>query len=163
MAMLGINITGPEWEQLTGIKVRVSEVPYEELFPKAMLEHRAGTGAYDMLHDRAVLGRRHGPRRRARAARSLHREVRRQERVRRHRAGVSDWMTFDGKTYALVVDGDVHILYYRKDLFEDPANMEAFKAKYGYDLGSADRLGRSSAKSASSSPTSTRRRLTAPA
>ena len=43
-------------------------------------------------------------------------------------------MTFDGKTYALVVDGDVHLLYYRKDLFEDPANMEAFKAKYGYDL-----------------------------
>ena len=28
MAMLGINITGPEWEELTGIKVRVSDVPY---------------------------------------------------------------------------------------------------------------------------------------
>ena len=45
-----------------------------------------------------------------------------------------DWMTFEGKTYALVVDGDVHLLYYRKDIFEDPANKEEFKAKYGYDL-----------------------------
>ena len=39
-------------------------------------------------HDRAVLGRRHGPRRRARAARPVHREVRRQERIRRYRPGI---------------------------------------------------------------------------
>ena len=43
-------------------------------------------------------------------------------------------MTFDGKTYGLVVDGDVLVTYYRKDLFEDPENQEAFKEKYGYDL-----------------------------
>ena len=29
----------------------------------------------------------------------------------------------------------MHLLYYRKDIFEDPANKEEFKAKYGYDLG----------------------------
>src|ERR1700754_313224 len=49
MAMLGINVTGPEWEQLTGIGVHVTELPFEELFPKQMLEHKAASGAYDML------------------------------------------------------------------------------------------------------------------
>lgn len=39
-----------------------------------------------------------------------------------------------GKLYALPYDGDTHMLYYRKDLFEDPKEREAFKAKYGYDL-----------------------------
>ena len=26
------------------------------------------------------------------------------------------------------------VTYYRKDLFDDPDNQAAFKAKYGYDL-----------------------------
>ena len=43
-------------------------------------------------------------------------------------------MKVDGKIYGFPDDGDVFILYYRKDLFEDPKNKEEFKAKYGYDL-----------------------------
>ena len=49
MAMLGINVTGPEWEKLTGIKLSVTEIPFEELFSKQMLEHKAGSGAYDVM------------------------------------------------------------------------------------------------------------------
>ena len=45
-----------------------------------------------------------------------------------------DWMSYNGKIYGLVVDGDVLVTYYRKDLFEDPENQKAFKEKYGYDL-----------------------------
>ena len=51
-----------------------------------------------------------------------------------------DWMSYNGKIYGLVVDGDVLIPYYRKDLFEDPENQKAFKEKDGYDLGAAARL-----------------------
>jgi multiple sugar transport system substrate-binding protein len=36
--------------------------------------------------------------------------------------------------YAFPDDGDLFILYYRKDLFEDPKNQADFKAKYGYEL-----------------------------
>jgi multiple sugar transport system substrate-binding protein len=137
MAMLGINITGPEWEKLTGIKVRVSEVPYEELFPKAMLEHRAGTGAYDML---TIAPSWVADMVRAGALEPLDPYIEKygvKSEFDDIAPAFRDWMTFDGKTYALVVDGDVHILYYRKDLFQDPANQEAFKAKYGYDLAPA--------------------------
>lgn len=39
-----------------------------------------------------------------------------------------------GNIYALPINQDCMGLVYRKDLFEDPAEMAAFKAKYGYDL-----------------------------
>lgn len=39
-----------------------------------------------------------------------------------------------GKYYGYPTEGDADGWAYRKDLFEDPANQAAFKAKYGYDL-----------------------------
>ncbi|MDQ4502863.1 sugar ABC transporter substrate-binding protein [Sinomonas sp. ASV322] len=39
-----------------------------------------------------------------------------------------------GKYIGMPVWTNSEILYYRKDLFNDPANQTAFKAKYGYDL-----------------------------
>ncbi len=41
---------------------------------------------------------------------------------------------FDGKVYALPIDGDVLMLMYRKDLFEHPEEQAAFKEKYGKEL-----------------------------
>jgi hypothetical protein len=45
-----LNFSGPKWEQLTGCKVKVIEVPTAEMFTKIMQEYRAGTGAYDALN-----------------------------------------------------------------------------------------------------------------
>ena len=42
---------------------------------------------------------------------------------------------YDDKLYALPYDGDVHVYYYRKDLFEHPGERADFKKKYGYELG----------------------------
>jgi multiple sugar transport system substrate-binding protein len=39
-----------------------------------------------------------------------------------------------GQYWGVPCEGDSLGWAYRKDLFEDPDNMEAFKAKYGYDL-----------------------------
>jgi multiple sugar transport system substrate-binding protein len=39
-----------------------------------------------------------------------------------------------GKTYALPYDGDVHDLYYRKDIFSNSDYKSKFKTQYGYDL-----------------------------
>lgn len=41
---------------------------------------------------------------------------------------------YEGKTVGVMIDGDMFINTYRADLFEDAAEMQAFKAKYGYDL-----------------------------
>lgn len=43
-------------------------------------------------------------------------------------------LTWAGKTYAAPFDGDTHHLVFRRDLAEDAANQQKFKAKYGYDL-----------------------------
>ena len=45
-----------------------------------------------------------------------------------------DLMNYGGQRYGLFDDGDTIILYYRTDLFEDPANKDAFKAQYGHEL-----------------------------
>jgi multiple sugar transport system substrate-binding protein len=43
-------------------------------------------------------------------------------------------MEYNDKYYALLLDGDVFMAYYRKDLFQDPKEKAAFKRRYGYDL-----------------------------
>jgi multiple sugar transport system substrate-binding protein len=43
-------------------------------------------------------------------------------------------MTVDGKIYGFPDDGDVFVLYYRKDVLGDPKLQAAFKEKHGYDL-----------------------------
>ena len=45
-----------------------------------------------------------------------------------------DLMNYAGQRYGLFDDGDTIILYFRTDLFEDPANNDAFKAEHGRDL-----------------------------
>ena len=45
-----LNFSGPLWEKLTGMKVKVIEVQTAEMFTKIMQEFRAGTGAYDALN-----------------------------------------------------------------------------------------------------------------
>ncbi len=45
-----LNFSGPKWEELTGIKVKVIEVSTAEMFTKILQEHRAGSGAYDALN-----------------------------------------------------------------------------------------------------------------
>ncbi len=44
------------------------------------------------------------------------------------------YCTYNDKLYALPYDGDLHVYYYRKDLFENAEEKANFKKKYGYDL-----------------------------
>ena len=45
-----LNFSGPKWEELTGIKVKVVEVATAEMFTKIMQDYRSGAGAYDALN-----------------------------------------------------------------------------------------------------------------
>lgn len=45
-----------------------------------------------------------------------------------------EYPTGSGRYWAYPTEGDADGWAYRKDLFEDPKEKEAFKAKYGYDL-----------------------------
>ena len=131
-----LNFSGPKWEELTGIKVKVIEVPTSDMFTKILQEHRAGTGAYDALNvipswmpDLVNAG----------ALEELDAYVDkygfREELDKIAPTYRDNQMKVGGKIYGFPDDGDLFILYYRKDLFEDPANQAEFKAKHGYDLG----------------------------
>lgn len=135
----GPYIAGPlidhskEWTALTGGEVEVIEVPYEELYSKIMTPFTTGVHAYDMI----VVGATWLP------------------DFTPYLVPLDDYIanpdtnpawddilpafreklaTWQGKVYALPVDGDTHTLYYRRHLFTDPENQANFKAKYGYDL-----------------------------
>ena len=131
-----LNFSGPKWEELTGIKVKVIEVPTAEMFTKILQEHRAGTGAYDALN---VIPSWMPDLVKAGALEELDPYVDKYG----YRAELDNiaptyrdnQMKVDGKIYGFPDDGDLFVLYYRKDLFEDPENQAEFKAKHGYDLG----------------------------
>ena len=55
-------------------------------------------------------------------------------------ATVKSYAEYDGKYWAIPAEGDANGWAYRKDWFEDPEEMAAFKAKYGYDLARAEDL-----------------------
>ena len=130
-----LNFSGPMWEDLTGIRINVVEIPVNEIFTKTVAEHRAGTGAYDVLNvmpwqmpDMVAAG----------MLEPLDERID-QYGFREHLQTIApvyrdNWMTVNDVIYGLPDDGDVFILYYRKDLFQDPQNREAFEAKYGYEL-----------------------------
>lgn len=130
-----LNFSGPKWEAETGIKVKVIEVPVAEMFTKILQEHRAGTGAYDALN---VIPSWMPDLVRAGALESLDPMVDKYN-YRDQLASIApvyrdNQMTVDGKIYGFPDDGDVFIMYYRKDVLGDPAIQAAFKEKHGYDL-----------------------------
>jgi len=130
-----LNFSGPKWKELTGIDVKVIEVPTAEMFTKILQEHRAGSGAYDALNiipswmpDLARAGAlepldayvdKYGYREELQTIAPVYRD---------------NQMKVGDTIYAFPDDGDVFVLYYRSDILNDPAMQEGFKAALGYDL-----------------------------
>lgn len=131
-----LNFSGPQWEELTGIKVTVIEKPFTELYSSQVTEHVGATGGHDVL---AIV-----PAWQADfVAQSIVEPLGPYIDQYMNKADLEDYhplyrdfMNFGGQVYGLFDDGDTIILYYRKDLFDDPANKEAFSAQYGYELAS---------------------------
>ena len=115
-----LNFSGPKWKELTGIDVSVVEVPTAEMFTKILQEHRAGTGAYDALN---VIPSWMADLVRAGALEPLDEYVDeygyREELQEIAPVYRDNQMTVDGTIYGFPDDGDVFILYYRKDIFEE--------------------------------------------
>ena len=47
---------------------------------------------------------------------------------------LDNYMKWRGKWVGITFDGDIHLLTYRKDLFNDPKEQAAYKEKYGKEL-----------------------------
>ena len=121
----------PQVKEKLGIDMTYVGIPVNEMFDKQMLEFSSGSGAYDLImFNPAWMGdyvdfllpiddytAELDP-----GWDDIH-------------PGFREWAnTYGGTRYTIQLDGDIIIGYYRKDLFEDPKEKDAFKAKYGYDL-----------------------------
>jgi multiple sugar transport system substrate-binding protein len=128
------NFCGPMWEQLTGIKSNVIELSNPDQYSKAVAEHIAGSGAYDVLDispawtpslaDGGVIA-------------PLDDYIAKYM----NRADLEDYHplykalpTYKGKIWGFFDDGDMFALYYRKDIFEDPKMTAAYQAKFNAPL-----------------------------
>ncbi len=128
------NFSGPMWDQLTGIKTNVVELSWPDLYSKAVAEHIADSGAYDVL-DIAPMWT---P---SLADGGVIQPLDDYIAKYMNQADMDDYHplykalpTYKGKIWGFFDDGDMFALYYRKDIFEDPKLMEAYQAKFGKPL-----------------------------
>jgi multiple sugar transport system substrate-binding protein len=124
-----------EYEAESGVQVTVETTPWQDFQTKAFTEFNARGSAYDMIvGDSQWLG----------AASEGGHYVDLTDFFKEHDLGnvmapatvkyYAEYPGNSGKFWAVPAEGDAVGWSYRKDWFEDPAEMEAFKAKYGYDL-----------------------------
>lgn len=123
---------GADYEKEKGVKVNVVQEPWGSYYNKVAAEWAAKGSGFDMVvGDSQWIG---------------------QGATQGHYLDITDFMkekgmdktvtpatlqyygTYNEKYWAYPTEGDALGWAYRKDLFEDPKEMEAFKAKYGRDL-----------------------------
>jgi ABC-type glycerol-3-phosphate transport system substrate-binding protein len=112
----------------TGIEVNFVEVPYQGVFDKLTAEIASGTSNYDVATIDVVWN----------AAFATHVEDLSDLFTDAVKADIPPALLADakvgGKLIAMPAWANAEIVFYRKDLWEDPANQAAFKQQYGYDL-----------------------------
>ncbi|MGQ9815987.1 MAG: ABC transporter substrate-binding protein, partial [Candidatus Roseilinea sp.] len=136
-------ISGPfyevrdEFEKATGAKLEIVEVPFAEHFPKLLTDLTTGTGQYDISVAGAWwLGDLVG------GDYILSLDDYYNDTSGKYpkwdvedvQPGPRDLLFYGGKLYMVANDHDGQVMYYRRDLLEDPQHQAAFKEKYGYDL-----------------------------
>jgi len=133
----------PDWEQLTGGHVNVVAVGFQTIYDKALLDASTGTNAFDAyVFDPQWMGDFTGPG----YLLDLTDRVNNDPQLNWQDIGpfFRDFnATYNGKVYTIPLDGDFHMVYYRKDLLEKdgvkpPATWDDYLAvaqKYnGQDL-----------------------------
>jgi multiple sugar transport system substrate-binding protein len=124
-----------EYEQETGTVVTVETTPWADFQTKTFTEFNAQGDAYDLVvGDSQWLG----------AGSTGGHYVDLTEFFEKHDLGnvmapatvkyYAEYPGNSGKYWAVPLEGDAVGWSYRKDWFEDPAEKEAFQAKYGYEL-----------------------------
>ena len=127
-----VEMYAPEWEKETGGKVELVQLPWDELFQKTVTALSTGSGEYDMLIFPAPWsGDYMAPGYLEPIPQKILDKVDMQDVIPLYRERIITW----GNTvYALPYDGDSHMLYYRKDLLNNPDYAAEFQEKYGYPL-----------------------------
>lgn len=123
----------PRIEALLGVKLTGTPKSPDDVFPTVMADLRSGAGHYNIV---VYFPPKNGD---LMAGNWL---VPLNDYIKKYPVDWHDiypiyrylYCMWGDKIYALPYDGDVLILYYRKDIFNNPAIKAKFKEKYGYEL-----------------------------
>ncbi|MEM4251300.1 MAG: extracellular solute-binding protein [Candidatus Bathyarchaeia archaeon] len=133
----GFNAMKGRWEQETGTKVVVSTTPLPSFFEKMMVEAVSRTGSIDLINAQTMYLSDLAE------AELLYPlddsamwiDIRERGRPDGYIYPLDRTIPYyKGKLYGFLQDGDVQLLYYRKDYLTDPKEQEAFEKQYGYPL-----------------------------
>jgi multiple sugar transport system substrate-binding protein len=128
----------PIFEKLTGIKVKVENTSWEEMYRKSILDMEKGTGLYDWVYCEQDI------------AYAYYRNkwtLSPFDMAEKHPELVYpyiDWLDMftlnqysfppDYKPVGIPMEAFLKTYFYRRDLFSDPKERKDFKDKYGWDL-----------------------------
>jgi len=125
---------GPLWKKLTGINLKVIEGPTGPNYAKQIAEHVAKSGRIDVLEvlgawipdyaDQGVIL----------PIDDLIKKYKAQATITDIHPAYRSLARYKGKTWGFFDDGDVWMLYYRKDIFSNGKLKGAYRAKYGKSL-----------------------------
>ncbi len=125
----------PVWEELSGGKLDVALVPITDLYAKMMLDLRQGTGLYDAVVVAAFF---YGDLISGNYILPIDDYMASGDFPKWTYDSMPDSLrtlyTWKGVGYGTLNDADGQVLYYRRDLLNDPKWQAAFKKEVGYDM-----------------------------
>ena len=130
-----IEALRPVWEELTGAHLELGLVPISELYADLMLDLGRGRGSYDaavvaaFFYGDLIAGNNMAPVDPLLASGKFPRWS-----YDSMPPALRQLYSWDNVGYGVLNDADGQVLYYRRDVLNDPANQTAFKAALGYDL-----------------------------
>jgi len=121
-----------KWAEQTGAEVNVIQFPYADQFQKIMASAAAGVEAFDLLEYPSLWA---GDIMGGGLVKEVPQEVMDkldwEDIAPAYRERLLKW---GDVVYAFPLDGDNHMVYYRKDILTDPNIQSGFKEEYGYEL-----------------------------
>jgi len=130
-----LYLVRPEWEKLTGAKLNIVEIPFPEMYEKIFTDLRTGAGVYDGFITSSfytgdlIAGNYIIP---------IDDYMKDPKFPSWDPADINpasrELLKWGEHYYGTSFDCDAEILYYRRDLWEDPEYQAEFKAMFGYEL-----------------------------
>ena len=119
-----------QWEEATGGKIKIMEYPFGDLFDKFSAALKGEGPIFDVIFYAPQWAGDFFPH-----LSKFPKELAGHEMFDDILPIYLDrLMKWEGKTISVTIDGDLYMGYYRKDLFEDPANRAEFKSRFGREL-----------------------------
>jgi multiple sugar transport system substrate-binding protein len=128
----------PAFEAATGMKVDLETTSWDEMYSKAINDMEAKTGIYDFVYIEQDIIYQYL---KNDYLANISKEIANNADLKapsfdfgKFTSFINDFKNADGDVFGIPMEAFVKVYLYRTDLFNDPANQEAFKAKYKRDL-----------------------------